>query len=51
MYSMNIGTAPPPGHLDLSGAPVALQVAAAQNTDRLPAPVDGVSDVVDDGFT
>lgn len=40
-----------PGHLDLSGAPLALQVSATDDADGLPAAVDGVCDVVYDGFT
>lgn len=40
----------PPGHLDLSGAPLVLQVVLADHTDGLPASVDGVGDVLDDGL-
>lgn len=38
------------GHLDLPGAPLTLQVATADHADGLAAPVDGVCDVVYDGF-
>ena len=41
----------PPGHLDLSGAPLTLQVGSADDTDGLPAAVDGLCDVLDDGLT
>ena len=41
----------PPGHLDLSGAPLTLQVGCADHTDGLPAAVDGLCDVLDDGLT
>lgn len=40
-----------PGHLYLSGTPLALQVFATDHADGLPAAVDGVCDVVYDGFT
>jgi len=41
----------PPGHLDLPGAPLTLQVMFADHTDGLPAAVDGFRDVLDDGPT
>ena len=41
----------PPGHLDLSGAPFTLQVSMADHTDGLSAAVDGLCDVLYDGFT
>lgn len=40
-----------PGHLDLCGAPLALQVSATDHADGLPAPINGICDVVYDGFT
>lgn len=40
-----------PGHLDLPGAPLTLEVSATDHTDRLRASIDGVCDVFDDGFT
>ena len=46
-----VPAASPPGHLDLSGAPLALQVVTADHTDGLPAVVDGVCDVLYDGLT
>lgn len=39
---------PLPGHLDLSGAPLALQVAPGDHTDGLPAAIDGVCNVLYD---
>jgi len=41
----------PPGHLDLSGAPLALEISPGDHTDGLPAAVDGICDVLYDGFT
>lgn len=43
--------APPPGHLDLMGAPLALQVVLADHTDGLPAAIYGVCNVLYDGLT
>lgn len=49
--TINRKTLNQPGHLDLSGAPLALQILVGDHTDGFPAPVDGVCDVLYDGFT
>lgn len=52
MYPLNRSpAAPTPRHLDLSGAPLALQIVSADHTDGLPAAIDGVCNVLYDGFT
>lgn len=35
-----------PGCLDLCGAPLALQVSATDDTDSLPASINGICDVI-----
>ena len=40
-----------PGHLDLPGAPLALQVVSADHTDGLPTAIDGLCNVLHDGPT
>ena len=42
---------PSPGHLDLSRAPFTLQVMMADHTDDLSAAIDGICNVLYDGFT